>query len=77
MNKSTERLRAIIADKLDRDPSELRAEMSFVRDLGADSLDTVEIMMAIEEEFQIEIPDEDVEAMQTIGDAEAFLGTIL
>lgn len=77
MNKSTERLRAIIADKLDRDPSELRAEMSFVRDLGADSLDTVEIMMAIEEEFQIEIPDEDVEAMQTIGDAEVFLGTIL
>jgi acyl carrier protein len=77
MNTATERLRAIIAQKLDRDPSELRADMSFVHDLGADSLDTIEIMMALEEEFQIEIPDADVEAMQTVGDAEAFLGTFL
>jgi len=77
MNTATERLRAIIAQKLDLDPSELRADMSFVHDLGADSLDTIEIMMALEEEFQIEIPDADVEAMQTVGDAEAFLGTFL
>jgi acyl carrier protein len=77
MNKTNERLRAIIAEKLERDPTELRAEMSFVHDLGADSLDTIEIMMALEEEFQIEIPDDDVEAMRTIGDAEAFLATIL
>ena len=76
MTNTTERLKAIIAEKLERDPAELQAEMSFVHDLGADSLDTIEIVMALEEEFQIEIPDDDVEAMKTIRDAEAFLATV-
>ena len=49
-------------------------DASFVDDLGADSLDTVELVMAFEDEFEIEIPDEDAEQMQTVGDAIQYLG---
>ena len=64
-----ERLRSIIVDQLGVDPEKVVANASFVNDLGADSLDTVELVMAFEEEFGAEIPDEDAEKLQTVGDA--------
>ena len=73
MTQKNERLIAIIAEKLGRDPADLLPELSFVHYLGANSLYTLEIMMALEEEFDIEISDEDGESIQTIADAEAFL----
>jgi acyl carrier protein len=76
MTEKNERLIAIIAEKLGRDPADLFPEMSFAQDLGANSLDTLEIMMALEEEFDIEISDEDGDAIQTIADAEAFLAAM-
>ena len=56
-----ERVKEIIADRLGVDPEEVTPDASFVEDLGADSLDTVELVMALEEEFGVEIPDEDAE----------------
>jgi len=57
---------SIIADQLSVDESEVKAEASFINDLGADSLDTVELIMALEEEFGIEISDEEAEKIQTV-----------
>ncbi|RUM88010.1 MAG: acyl carrier protein, partial [Thermovibrio sp.] len=59
MENIEEKVKEIIADRLGVDPDEVTPEASFVEDLGADSLDTVELVMALEEEFGIEIPDED------------------
>ncbi len=67
------RVRDIIVNELGVEPSKVTAEASFVEDLGADSLDTVELVMAFEEEFGIEIPDEDAEKMETVGDAVTYL----
>ncbi len=67
------RVRDIIVNELGVEPSKVTAEASFVEDLGADSLDTVELVMAFEEEFGIEIPDEDAEKMETVGDSVAYL----
>ncbi len=67
------RVRDIIVNELGVEPSKVTREASFVEDLGADSLDTVELVMAFEEEFGIEIPDEDAEKMETVGDAIAYL----
>ncbi len=67
------RIRDIIVNELGVEPSKVTAEASFVEDLGADSLDTVELVMAFEEEFGIEIPDEDAEKMETVGDAVTYL----
>lgn len=64
-----EKVIAIVADKLGRDVSEISPEKSFVNDLGADSLDTVELLMDFENEFKIKIPEEDQEKIQTIQDA--------
>ena len=72
-----ERVRNIIVEQLGVDPSQVTPEASFVEDLGADSLDTVELVMAFEEEFDLEIPDEDAEKMQTVGDAVNYLDTHL
>ncbi len=61
-----DRVRKIICEQLDVEDEDVKAESSFVDDLGADSLDTVELVMALEEEFSIEIPDEDAEKITTV-----------
>lgn len=68
-----DRVRDLIVDQLGVSPDEVKREASFIDDLGADSLDTVELIMAFEEEFGIEIPDEDAEKMNTVGDAIQYL----
>ncbi len=69
----TDRVRAIIAEQLGVKLEEVTDAASFIEDLGADSLDTVELVMALEEEFGIEIPDEDAEKMVTVGDAIKYI----
>ncbi len=65
----TKKVFSIIAEQLGVDEEEIKLESSFVDDLGADSLDIVELVMALEEEYGIEIPDEDAEKIQTVQDA--------
>lgn len=67
------KVREIIINELGVEPEKVTMEASFVEDLGADSLDTVELVMAFEEEFGIEIPDEDAEQLQKVGDAVRYL----
>lgn len=69
MSEIESRVKAIIVDKLGVEESEVKAEASFTNDLGADSLDTVELIMEFEKEFGISIPDHDVERIRTVGDA--------
>ncbi|TFB08087.1 acyl carrier protein [Candidatus Atribacteria bacterium MT.SAG.1] len=71
--ESIDRIKKIIVDQLGVDESKITENSSFVDDLGADSLDIVELIMAFEEEFDVEIPDEDAEKMKTIGDAIKYL----
>lgn len=68
-----EKIKEITADSLGADVNTLTAETSFKEDLGADSLDLFEMVMALEEEFEVEIPTEDLENIRTIGDVEAYL----
>ena len=68
-----EKVKAIIVDKLGVDESEVTNEASFTADLGADSLDTVELIMEFEKEFDIQIPDDKAEAIVTVGDAVSFI----
>ena len=68
-----DRMAGLIVDQLGVSKEEVQAQASFIDDLGADSLDIVELVMSMEEEFDVEIPDEDVEKMQTIGDAIGYL----
>lgn len=63
------RVKTIIADQLGITEEEIKPESKFIEDLGADSLDIVELIMAMEEEFQTEIPDEEAEKIRTVGDA--------
>ena len=64
-----ERIREIIMEQLGVEAEEIKPEASFIEDLGADSLDTVELVMALEEEFDMEIPDEEAEKIDTVGKA--------
>ncbi len=68
-----DRVRAIIAEQLGVKLEEVTDSASFIEDLGADSLDTVELVMALEEEFGVEIPDEDAEKMVTVGDSIKYI----
>lgn len=67
------KVRKIIADRLQVDEASVTTSASFVEDLGADSLDLVELVMAFEEEFKLEIPDQDAETMKTVGTAIDYL----
>ena len=73
MSDIAEKVKAIIVDKLGVDESEVTNEASFTNDLGADSLDTVELIMEFEKEFDIQIPDDKAEAIATVGDAVSFI----
>ena len=68
-----EKVRKIIVERLGVDESDVTLESSFTNDLGADSLDTVELIMELEKEFNISIPDEQAEQIQTVGDAVSYL----
>jgi acyl carrier protein len=68
-----EKVKGIIVEQLGVDESEVTGEAKFVDDLGADSLDTVELVMALEEEFKLEISDEDAEKIATVGDAVRYI----
>lgn len=69
-----EKVKQIIVEQLGVDDTEVTSNASFVDDLGADSLDTVELVMAFEEAFDIEIPDEDAEKIRTVQDAVTYIG---
>lgn len=73
MSDIESKVKAIIVDKLGVDEAEVKNEASFANDLGADSLDTVEIIMEFEKEFQIQIPDDQAEKISTVGDAVAYI----
>ena len=73
MSDILERVRKIVIEHLDADPEKVTEKASFIDDLGADSLDNVELVMAFEEEFNVEIPDDAAESIQSFGDAVAYL----
>ena len=73
MSEVAERVKAIIVDKLSVEETEVTNEASFTNDLGADSLDTVELIMEFEKEFGISIPDDQAEKITTVGDAMAYI----
>ena len=73
MSEIESKVKAIIVDKLGVDEAEVKAEASFTNDLGADSLDTVELIMEFEKEFGISIPDDKAEKIGTVGDAIAYI----
>ena len=73
MSEVTTKVKAIIVDKLGVDEAEVTTEASFTDDLGADSLDTVELIMEFEKEFDIQIPDDKAEKIATVGDAISFI----
>jgi acyl carrier protein len=73
MSDVAEKVKAIIVDKLGVEESEVTTEASFTNDLGADSLDTVELIMEFEKEFNIAIPDEQAEKIGTVGDAIEYI----
>jgi acyl carrier protein len=73
MSDVLERVRKIVIDHLDADPDKVTEKASFIEDLEADSLDIVELVMAFEEEFDIEIPDDSAEHILTVGDAVNYI----
>ena len=73
MSDTAERVKKIVVEHLNVDADKVTDNASFIEDLGADSLDTVELVMAFEEEFGIEIPDDAAEKIQTVGDAIGFI----
>ena len=75
MEKVEQRIKKIVAEQLGVNESEVKNESSFVDDLGADSLDTVELVMALEEEFECEIPDEQAEKIHTVQQAIDYINS--
>lgn len=73
MSDTYELVREIVAEQLDVEKDQVTMEASFINDLGADSLDTVELVMAFEEKFAIEIPDEEAEKISTVGSAVNYI----
>jgi acyl carrier protein len=73
MTETADRVKKIVVDHLGVENDKVTDEASFIDDLGADSLDTVELVMAFEEEFNVEIPDDAAEKIQTVGDAVNFI----
>ena len=73
MENVEQRVKKIVAEQLGVAEGEIKNESSFVDDLGADSLDTVELVMAFEEEFGVEVPDEDAEKLQAVGDVVKYI----
>lgn len=77
MEEVQSKLKETVMDRLNAEEDQIKPEASFVEDLGADSLDIVELIMGIEEEFNIEIPDEDAEKLTTVGEAMEYVKTKL
>ncbi|MBT3250892.1 MAG: acyl carrier protein [Candidatus Marinimicrobia bacterium] len=75
MSEYFDKVKEIIIDKLGVEDSKITIEAKFIDDLGADSLDTVELIMQFEEEFNIEIPDEDAEGLTTVGESVDYITT--
>lgn len=73
MSEIAEKVKAIIVDKLSVEADDVKNEASFANDLGADSLDTVELIMEFEKEFKVSIPDDQAEKISTVGDAIAYI----
>ena len=73
MSDTSEKVKSIIVEQLGVAKEDVAPEASFIEDLGADSLDIVELIMALEEEYDIEIPDEDAEKLRTVGDVQSYL----
>jgi len=70
-----EDVREVVVEQLNVNPDEIKEDSKFVEDLGADSLDVVELVMALEEKFDVEIPDSDAEGIATVGDAIKYIET--
>ncbi|MCK5683132.1 acyl carrier protein [bacterium] len=73
MSATFDKVKELIVDQLDVSEDQVKTEANFIEDLGADSLDIVELVMVFEEEFELEIPDEDAETMKTVGDAVKYI----
>ena len=73
MSEIAEKVKAIIVEKLSVDAADVKDEASFTNDLGADSLDTVELIMEFEKAFDIQIPDQDAQGIKTVGDAISYI----
>ena len=73
MSTTLERVKKVAVDKLQRSEEEITEKANIQDDLGADSLDIVELVMGLEDEFQVEIPDEDVERIKTVGEVVAYI----
>ena len=77
MDNIYDKVKEIVVDKLGVDSSKVSQEAKFIDDLGADSLDTVELIMQFEEEFEIEIPDEDAEKIMSVGEAVDYISKVM
>lgn len=75
MSDTLDKITEVIADKLGVEPSKITPEAKFVEDLGADSLDTVELVMQLEDEFNLEIPDEEAEKLTTVGSVVEYINS--
>lgn len=73
MSATFDKVKELIVDQLDVSEDQVKSEANFIEDLGADSLDIVELVMVFEEEFGLEIPDEDAETLKTVGDAVKYI----